>query len=269
LPSQCDGLFLETGGYRYGEFEIKEGFRFEGEFDYSKIINRAEKEGIGIYFGDIPVLNWQIFLQVFLKVFEAGIGVHLGDQLAKEINQVVSKEKELSRRDFLKWLGKGAIAYWNLSFLSKLGAVFMKDEVSESWEKVSAGEDWLHPEFLISLLRNAAVAEKLITIGRKKQRELGRRVKIAAVFGAGHTGLAEFLREGEEVCKNAISLYPQWFLKAMIADGNLDYLSLIIGFRFNPSNNLWTATERFFDEGIYSLVNKELGKYSGLRKEIK
>jgi len=263
LPYQCDGLFLEEAGWRYGEIKIGNGFSFNDPLIYSEIIKWAQERGVKIYFGDVPLLSWSMAL----KTLEAAAGWRvLRGQLVKEIDQAINQKKEVSRRDFLKWLGKGAIAFWNLSFLSKLGVIFMKDEVPEFLEKAIAAEDRLHPEYPVILLRNAVIAHKLITIGEKEQEKLGRKVKLAAIFGAGHTGLAEFLREGEEVCKNAISLHPQWFLKATIADGNLDYLSLIVGAQFNPQYNLWIVSERFFDEGLYNLVNQEK-EYSSLGKE--
>lgn len=199
-----------------------------------------------------------------------GIGGALAGSLTKEIDQRIGQKGEVSRRDFLRWLGKGTIAAWNLSFLSKLGAVLMKEgeEIPRFLEKGVAAEDQFHPEFLTVWFRNAVAAKKSITIGKRLQKEHNRRAEVALVFGGGHTGLAEFLRKGEEVCQRVVRLYPKWFLKAMIAEGNLDYISLIIGAKYSPQYDLWVITDRFFDEGLYFSVNQEQ-EYSSFRKEVK
>lgn len=54
LPSQFDALFLEEGRWQYGKIEIGDGFNFRESIPYSKILERAAKEEIKVYFGDVP-----------------------------------------------------------------------------------------------------------------------------------------------------------------------------------------------------------------------
>lgn len=277
LPPHFDALLLEGGSLRYSEIEIEDGISLKNFNQYLRVVESAQRREVKIYFGDVPLREFPFRLKVgkmnfppdwsaALRMGEFYGGWVLAVFLAKEIDQ----KKNISRRDFLKRIGKGAAVAWSMSWFSKLGTVFFKEgrEVPRTLEKIISAEDLIHPEDLSTRFRNAVVAKKLITIGKREQTEHNRKAEIVAVFGGGHTGLAEFLRQGEEACQKVVKLYPKWFLKAMIAEGNLDYLSLIIGAKFNPRYGLWIVSDRFFDGGLYNLVSQEQ-EYSSARKEVR
>lgn len=277
LPSQFDALFLEVGSLRYSEAKIGDGVVLKKVDQYLQIVESTQEKETKIYFGDVPFKQFPYRVKIgkinFLPDWSIAIrgvewyaGLGLTILLAREIDQ----KKKISRRDFLRRIGKGTVAVWGMSWVSKLGTVFFKEgqEVSRILEKIISAEDPLHPEDLTTWFRNAVMAKKLIAIGKKEQAEHNHKVEIAIVFGSGHTGLVDFLRRGEETCERVVRLYPKWFLKAMIAESNLDYISLIIGAEFNPQYGLWVITDRFFDEGLYYSVNKEQ-EYLNPRKEIR
>lgn len=277
LPSQFDGLFLEGGDWWYSRSEIGDGHRFQNYKQYSEIVEKTQERNAKIYFGDVPLRKFPLSIKIgernffpdwptAIRTTEFFIGPALALSLAIEIDQ----KKNISRRDFLKRIGKGAAVVWSTSWLSKFGTIFFKEgqEVSTILERMISVEDLIHPEDLSLWLRNAILAQKLITIGKREQAKHNRKAEMVTVFGGSHTGIAEFLRRGKEACERIVKLYPKWFLKAMISEGNLDYISLVIGAKYSPQYNLWVITDRFHDEGLYFSVNREQ-EFSNTRKEIR
>jgi len=267
LPSQYDALFLE-GGYHFTHGELFESFEFSESDQYFEVTQDAKEKEVRLYFGDILFKEFPVQTKYLsdwqdaILFAEGGAGALLFGSLFTEL----AFRKEISRRDFLRLGAQGIGMLWCLSYLSGLGTYLFEENqrVTEFQEKVTSWDNQIHPEFLSLWFRNAVLARKIMAIGRSESARQRRRAEVPVVLGSLHTGLAEFLRKGEEFCEKVVQTYPQWYLEAMIKD--LEHLSLVTEASFDDWVNGWIVAGRFMIEGLYLSVNQEK-ESSSRRKE--
>ncbi len=256
--SKADVWLPETGGridYALSKELVEENFnnilKKKEPFltEYKKIFEKAEREKVPIFLGDIPETELVILIQANLKGVEPVVGLAL---LAKLVWDSVIESKKLTRRDFLKKTLAG------IYFLSEApsiitGNLLSTDRVDDEQSARRDVDRFLndlneraHPETnaIIATMRNNLFAQKAETIAGKLSPEIkNRKPEVAITLGARHHGIEDALSKKDEERAGLID-------KILSVPGLKDTrekIATIARFDFNREKNKWEMTDRFKD----------------------
>lgn len=135
------------------------------------------------------------------------------------------KKKALStRRKFLRNLARtfalGTAAFTLSPLVSEALSVPATLQENEAIKRLVARFNSLvsdlHPEQVLVFLRNLVLADKFLQVGKDFQENHGRKAKIVLNIGAAHGGIEDFLRAGQDVCRELIMAYPDFVLKYFV-----------------------------------------------------
>lgn len=268
-----DALALEGAALR-GTFEDRESVEKFISIYWQQKLSRAPKgkfkeaiaqesyiinQKIPLYLIDIgdPHLNFDSVVSTRSALKRAEAVGSLGAVtygIAKVLERRREK-KDLTRRDFLKLFGAGAIsAYTGTQLLDVLVELYQENKkehfrqsaVESNFRKI---QEIIHPETEAAILtfRNAIWAQKLEFLARRLRKE--KKPELAMIAGVYHSGLENMLKEDQDKRLNSVKR----FLK--IFGGGSISLSPVARVEFKE--NRWRATE-IVKEPRLEKIEKEL-----------
>ncbi len=191
-------------------------------------------------------------LEMFLKPVEmtaaTAAGVYGGKLIAKNL------DREMSRRDFLKLAGTGAVGgYFGTHILETV--LNQMDYSRKKHLNLSPArrifrkiQEKIHPETerLLIILRNALWAQKLEAIAKHLMEEKHRRPEIAVKVGAYHIGLEDMLLEP---AGKRSEIIKKFILKFATNQGQVA-ISPITRVEFSKKEGRWLATDSFREPAL-------------------
>ncbi len=191
------------------------GAYVEKEPSFREVILHAIKEKKPVYFVDLSFglhqelgLDEEKLLTHFtLPILEGLAGLVF---TVSAVTDVLKRNPEMSRRSFLKFLGKGAAgAYLSLPALREVTGYVStdfaekppdeSDPVRQAHKLLRKVSDATHPEDRTVLIhtRNDLMAQKSETIARALRAELGNKPNLGIMVGANHSGIENVLQDDE------------------------------------------------------------------------
>lgn len=226
---------------------------------YKEIAGRTRTE---VVYGDIE-MDQTLDELTAVKLVEA-VGFGFAGIMAK-YGEKIRNNVKATRRDALKMSAIGAAGFVAAdpatgTLISEV--VPVPTPIKRITERYAAIGSHLHPEQALVLFRNAVWADKLLELAKYKKGKGEQYPHIAMVLGAGHAGVEDFLQAGQEFCRDVITLYPDWFIKATI-ERNREGLTALVANRIieigkDDSGKLQLKSDQFVTDEILknSLENK-------------
>jgi hypothetical protein len=263
-PKDVEGvnaIMLESGDLKYyPEEEAKKAFHELVSFpQYRDIIKEAAAARQSIYLTDIDPGVVRILLTLLFSLAEEiSAGVLILRSLFELGHKILTTSKKMTRRDFLKLLGKSSLAAYfgtqlgeGLTALPK-GSLDEKTAIRKVNRFLINLNEMAHPEthLVIVTLRNLIMAQKLTTIARDLGSEIGEKPEIGVVVGGGHIGIEEALKLTTEERMNTIGK----ILSIPGLEGLRENVAAIARFDYDPQTGKWQLTKFYKDP---SLLNME------------
>jgi hypothetical protein len=225
LPSDIQGIILETGIHQYLKDPLLSFQKMKEHVQYRELFEILEKKKIPVYFVDLKYRLADPILMMLDTTF-TGIEWFAGMKLLKK-----------GRKNPLNLLVGVWLVLPFLTNLLRLGSAFsgIGQQQSGALKKISHK---LHPEadLLYLTIRNAVIAEKTKYLLRRS----GDSPHLVTILGAGHVGIEDMLQMSEEKSDSFFRRYLPLIKK--IAEH--EYFYKIVEFRFNGKNwNVASVTE--------------------------
>ncbi len=238
IPNNLDGFFKEYPMYKEIHSQNAQQI-LTSKSDVNKppfvvsidsfspsVLSQIAKQGTKIILGDTDVPFTNITdLSPVAQVLLGGIGVGL---LAN-----TPSEKKYGRRNVMRKVAAGAIV-WGSDTISTLitgVATFTLDQENALRRIIIRTNGIMthgHPEHAIVFFRNLVSADKMLLASNLVKAGDGKKPRIAFNFGAGHSGIEDFLQAGPEIIRTLITTFPKEYLQATIdLNGSLDDLCSI------------------------------------------
>ncbi len=195
------------------------------------LLARFSQEHTGIILGDTEISKNPdefILVQGYSAIVNIIAGVFTSVVAGKKILEKISPSSknteipsqnstDISRRSFLvdysKKVAKTALFMKGIGTLAHQAAVELNPNEERAITRILARIDGFisntDPTALGIFMRDAMMALQLITVAKYNGEDTRLKPKIAFQIGAGHAGIEDFLRLGEESIVRIIASYPQ------------------------------------------------------------
>ncbi|MEK7092584.1 MAG: hypothetical protein AAB907_03090 [Patescibacteria group bacterium] len=268
LPDDIDGLFRELSmSPEIYNAPPQNLLRAEGDVSFlytdyhtklfpDRVLSQIAKSGIIVIFGDVK-----------LPFPEASNILSYMTPVVTTASFMALKEKAPEKKSRRRLLQGGATAglLWGASDIAPKNiarTASLLDTDSPAYRiftRLNGSFSHIHPENDLIFFRNALVAEKLLFSSKLMKDSLGKKPKIGFNFGLLHSGIEDFLRAGQEVCRAVITAYPNFYLqRAVELQGSLDNFCAVrmIGVPKDFSRTSSEADKQVTDKKAYDIELK-------------
>lgn len=184
--------------------------------------NLAEHNG-QVMIGDISTLSVQdhelIVKSEALLGAAAGTLAILLHLYERDIKLYPGRKESLHRRSLIKY-ATATTAFWGLSPSFARFLNFNTLTADAPLRRIGARLEGIisdfHPEDMLIFFRNALIANKLLIVANNRQQLLGKKPRVGMIIEGGHSGVEDFLRLGDFLCKEIILLYPRELLEHLV-----------------------------------------------------
>lgn len=274
MPEGTDALFLEESG-ALNEIIAEPERIIRGDSN-----RLPEQLLLDLSSKQIPIVYGDIAIDFKRYVAEEG-GVPGAVLLAR--NEVINrlhknpKFSTVNRRALLK-AGTTIASLWAYGKVAdavmKIAAGSVPNEAARRvLSSLSDISTRAHPESETVFLRNAIMAEKLLTVGEYIKTKTGHKPNMAFCVGAMHSGIEDFLQAGPDFCRAIITAYPDVILRDLIArNGDTHAFSSAVLYQLPKdltSEDIRTPDKSFAGLGAKSIVVTDTKLEHALNADIK
>lgn len=215
---------LEMVGTGYDNPERKQVIFFPDQ-----ILQKLKLQGTEIIVGDILPGEEAISSAILATFIESTISLgFLGIIIANKLENKLTHFNELEhKKDTRRGILKKALvgfSIWGLAptvttAINIVGGA-QEGAIKRIAARLSGISSDFHPEILLVFLRNAMMADKLLTVAEQMKSQTGKNPKIAFQVHGGHSGIEDFLVAGSDVCRFLVLSYPDSVLKPIVEYNN-------------------------------------------------
>jgi hypothetical protein len=214
-----DGIVLEQIA-PYGDAAIANRVPefFERDPQYGEIMRIAKELGRPIFLADAQTERTH-YVGLFQRALRAAESVVAAAIITKLAWKVAASTKPVSRRDFLRFGGKGLLGLYlatpaigNTMALVRGGATSEESAAAKVSYFLDDLNQNIHPETeaIIQTFRNHLIAQKMTTVMRELAKEGHGRPNVGLVIGSAHSGMEKALEASDhdrtEVIEMVLSL---------------------------------------------------------------
>ncbi|MBI2020535.1 hypothetical protein HYS94_03900 [Candidatus Daviesbacteria bacterium] len=186
------------------------------------LLNLA-KSGTSLALGDIylPEGIVKSYFDLIKKEFVAGGAISLFWAIGTRFNLKLSEglNIRLPRRNLISGAIYGSSLWAILPYLGGISLPYLMDKpaaLKRIMIRLEGLESNLHPELIVTFLRNLMMGNNSLTIGEHLLKDSGIKPVIGFKVGAGHSGIEDFLQAGHDICRMLIKSMPRELLQTLI-----------------------------------------------------